>query len=104
MIWFQDSWGNPPFDQVPIGVNHLFGLLLNPMTDRTEATRLVAIAEYRSEIESLLRDERVEPYKDDNWHKVYRKGGPLEWYNAPDGIFTELGIVELRRDGWRRVA
>lgn len=104
MIWYQNNWGEFPFDQVPDSVTHLFGILLNPMTGRTEAMRLVACSDMRSEVEALLSGERCEPYKDDNWHKVFKKGGPLEWMNPPGGIYDETGIIELRRDGWRRVA
>ena len=108
MIW---HGSDNPLSLVPDSVSHLFGLVLNPMTDRAEATRLVAVANYRSEIVDLIRIEKVEPYRDeDRWQKVFRKGGPLEWFNPPygplDGAADHwgIGIIELRRDGWRRSA
>lgn len=36
-----------------------------------------------ADLEALLARERVEGYMDGRWGKVFRKGGPLEWYNAP---------------------
>ena len=109
MIWYQDGFGSA-LDGVPDTVNHLFGLLLNPMRGKTEETRLVAVSDYRHEIETLLNNEKVEPYSEPGesefggsttWHKVFHKDGPLEWFNAPD---SGHGVIELRRNGWRRVA
>lgn len=104
MIWYQDSFGHFPFEKIPDHVTHLFGIFLNPMTGSTEARRLVACSDIRSEVEALLSGERCEPYRDENWHKVFRRGGLLEWFNPPGDIYDGTGIIELRRDGWRRVA
>lgn len=43
----------------------------------------VAWAETREELEALVERERVEPYKDDEFSKNFRKGGPLEMFNPP---------------------
>lgn len=108
MIYWQGELSSP-LDSVPDGVTLLYGLVLNPMTDRTEAQRLVAVCESRAELRAAWDAEKVDPYKDENWHRVHRKGGPLEWYNAPFGSSDVAedygnGIIELRRDGWRRAA
>lgn len=34
----------------------------------------------------LLADERVPDYKDGPWWKVFRKDGPLEWFNFFDNF------------------
>lgn len=103
MLWTPSGMSGA-LDAVPEHINHLFGLLLNPMTGRTEEMRLAAVSDHRHEIDDLLSAETVPPYKDDErWHKVFRKGGPLEWYNPPGGIHGP-GIIELRRTAWERVA
>ena len=32
----------------------------------------------------LMDTEQVEPYQDEGYIKYYQKGGPLEWYAAPN--------------------
>ena len=107
MLWTAQGFGTA-LDDVPESITHLFGLVLNPMRGRMEEQRLIAVSEYRSEIEALLSGERVEPYRDENWNKTFRAGGLLEWFNPP--TFLDRvdewghGIIELRRTGWQRVA
>jgi hypothetical protein len=74
----------------------MFVLWLNPMTDNCESRKAVAKADTREALEQLLERECIEPYQDGCWHKIYRKGGPLEWYNAPADLFTPppIGIAE----------
>ena len=114
MIWYADGFSDV-FASVPDHVTLLFGLVLNPMRGHTEETRLICISDLRSELELLVASERVEPYGDPGqssfglgdtvWRKSFRRGGPLEWYNPPeDSCYYGTGIVELRRDAWRRVA
>lgn len=84
-------------------------LSLNHMRERTEERRNVACADTRAALEAFVAAERapapyteleearhvvgrdgdyVTPWK---WHKVFRKGGPLEWFNPPDAqSFVEL--------------
>lgn len=113
-----------PLQQVPDHVTHLFGLVLNPMRGRSEEQRLLAVSESREELMAYWLAEKVEPYTDEDggvspsleayhpgpyrWHRSYRKGGPLEWFNPPHGDgdvdHYGCGIIELRRDGWRRVS
>ena len=79
----------------------MFVLWLNPMTDNVESRKAVAKADTREALEQLLERECVEPYQDDCWHKTYRKGGPLEWYNPPTDFFTPppVGIGECLSEG-----
>ena len=110
MIYY-GTWGNGEVvNQLPLSATTAYVLVLNPMRDRTEAQRAVAASESRDELLTFWRGERVDPYKDGNWNKVYRQDGPLEWFNPPwsedDARADDYGngIIELRRDGWRRVA
>jgi hypothetical protein len=43
----------------------------------------ICSADSREKLEKLVSDERVDYYRDGQWSKNYRKGGPLEWYNPP---------------------
>lgn len=68
----------------------MFVLVLNPMRGQVERGVPVARAETIAALEEFIKRETVEPYKDGQWHKVFRAGGPLEWYNPPsDGFFFE---------------
>lgn len=63
----------------------MFILYLNPMqASNIENCVPVYRAETREELERFVESEKVEPYKDGPWHKTFRQGGPLEWYNPPD--------------------
>jgi len=82
-----------------------FGLFANPMRGRAEDSFLVAAAPTREALIDFIRAEEVELYIDDRWHKCYRKGGPLEWYNKCEtvegafghGIFPVRGLDEVLR-------
>jgi len=64
-------------------------LLLNDMRfPKVEQLREVCIGS-ESELQALLDRESVELYRDGGWCKTYRKDGPLEWCNRPNG---ESGI------------
>lgn len=58
-------------------------LRLNPMTANAERVNAVAYAETKEQLEAMLEREAVEPYQDGPWHKCFRQGGPLEWFNPP---------------------
>lgn len=64
-------------------------LQLNPMPSNAENIVPVAWAETKEELEQLLQDEKVESYRDGDWYKSFKQGGPLEWYNPP----SEVGDV-----------
>lgn len=78
--------GENCLDNVPEGVKELYGVVLNPMPANAERGNLMAVAIERSELVDWVRGElAAEPYKDGPWHKVFRKGSPLEWMNLPVG-------------------
>lgn len=65
-------------------------LLLNDMrSPKSEFLQPVAQASSREELTNFLMRERVTGYPDATatniWHKVHRRGGPLEWFNPPTG-------------------
>jgi len=60
----------------------MFVLVMNPMQGRAEGRTEVARAETREALIAFHERLRVEPYTDDNrWHKTFRRGSPLEWFN-----------------------
>lgn len=73
-------------------------LLLNDMrASNIENVRPVARAHERSVLEQYLARETVESYRDGQWAKSFRKGGPLEWYNPPffhDESFVYVGTED----------
>lgn len=66
----------------------------------------MARAETVEELTQWLESETVEPYRDGQWSKAFRQGGPLEWYNPPDGddfYFPTIQDVRTRAD-WMQEA
>lgn len=56
-------------------------LLMNDMrSDHFEILRHVARGT-AAELQAFVSAETVDFYRDGRWAKVFRKGGPLEWYN-----------------------
>lgn len=84
----------------------MFVLFLNHMTGSYENSVAIARAGSREALEALLVRERVEPYRDGNWSKTFRRGGPLEWFNAHDRIPNEhCGIRDVgTADSWAAAA
>jgi hypothetical protein len=75
-------------------MDYIWALALNPMRGQAEERVPVARAETQEALQRFLERERVEPYEEvgDNsnfpgqsytYKKVFRKGGPLEWFNWP---------------------
>lgn len=59
-------------------------LRLNDMrAAQIEILGTVAVASSREALVAFLDAEAVEPYRDGQWNKSYRAGGPLEWCNPP---------------------
>lgn len=105
----------------------IFVLSLSMMRDEKYETsdRIVAWSASREALENFVARERVEPWVDENpamanlngtyrYHKVFRKGGPLEWFNPqsaryPESIFPILSPEEfaegarqkVREEPWR---
>lgn len=76
----------------------MFVLQLNDMrSSNIENIEPVARAETAEALEKFMAGETVEGYKDGNWGKCHRAGGPLEWFNKPfsmDQHIVDVGTVE----------
>lgn len=86
-------------------------LQLNMMRNRTESRTAVAFSESKEKLEAFVAGERVEPYGDEGFsdfgghgttfQKVFRKGGPLEWFNPPESLFGDDAFVDIgTEDDW----
>jgi len=77
----------------------MYILKLNDMrSSQVETLTTVARADTKEELEALMDREKVESYRDDNWWKTYRKGGPLEWFNPPCGPYEFIVNVGTQED------
>jgi hypothetical protein len=62
----------------------MFILAMNDMRyAHVETIKELCWASTIQELDDFLNSETVEYYKDGQWGKQYRKGGPLEWKNPP---------------------
>ncbi|KKL91237.1 hypothetical protein LCGC14_1896700 [marine sediment metagenome] len=75
-------------------MDYIWALALNPMRGQVEERVPIARANTKEALQRFLEQEKVEEYDDvgDNschpgqphtYTKVFRKGGPLEWFNWP---------------------
>jgi hypothetical protein len=94
-------------DAIPGEVTQAYVLILNPMTDRTEAKLVAAAADTKEELLTLVHDNTVDYYNDGRWTKGYKQDGPLEWFNRPScDLALEMrdmwghGIFLITRNGW----
>lgn len=78
----------------------MFVLQLNDMrASNVENLTGVARAETKEELQRFVNGEKVDLYQDGKWAKVYRQGGPLEWFNSP--YASDKGIVNVgSADEW----
>lgn len=80
----------------------MYVLVLNDMRmSQIEQTMPVARAATREALEALLQRESVPPWRDGQWGKSFRQGGPLEWFNPPFGVdryIVEVGTLQQRID------
>jgi len=77
-----------------------YGLVMQNMCGNSENTQLMALSFEKQKLIDWHNEQLVEPYNDDGpdnfndgikqYHKVFRKGGPLEWVN-PVNNFDQLG-------------
>ena len=66
-------------------------LYLNDMRmPKIEYAELAVVAPTRERIMEILAAETVEPYRDGQWAKTFRQGGPLEWFNPPPESFGQV--------------
>lgn len=59
----------------------VYSLHLNPMTANFEKANMVAASFNREDLMKWYEGLKVEPYQDERWHKTFKKGSKLEWYN-----------------------
>lgn len=77
----------------------IYKLVLNPMRANTEKGNLMALAYNKQSLIDYMKQELADkPYTDKgspsfecqgdshNWHKTFKKGSKLEWYNPPRNI------------------
>lgn len=96
----------------------IYFLRLNHMRSSYESGQILAASFNRDKLVHFLQTERVEPYVDNpalnddygnvhSYTKVFRKGGPLEWFNDvshPRAFPNSLGhgivseVVEFARE------
>ncbi len=76
-------------------VHIVYVLHLNDMrSPKIEILAPVAWAASENELQQFVESERVEYYRDGQWGKSFRRGGPLEWCNP--GWRRERNIVRTR--------
>jgi hypothetical protein len=71
----------------------IYKLQLNPMMANFEKVNIVAIAYDLQKLMDWYLDLKVLPYQEDRWHKVFKKGSKLEWYNSMEDN-SNCGIEE----------
>jgi hypothetical protein len=59
----------------------IYYFVMNPVTDRAEYGSIAMMSYDRDKLIAAYHSEYVERYQDDRFQKVFRQGGPLEWYN-----------------------
>jgi hypothetical protein len=67
----------------------VYYLIMNPVTDRAESGRITMMSTDKNTLISAYKNENVSTYDDGNYRKVFRQGGPLEWYNP---LWTIEGV------------
>ncbi|KKN98528.1 hypothetical protein LCGC14_0146390 [marine sediment metagenome] len=57
----------------------------------------IAISDNPDKLRQWVNSEKVDKYTDGRFRKVFKQGGPLEWYNPPDdlGVDPENSIRPL---------
>ena len=59
-------------------------LYLNDMrSSNIEILVPVARASTKEDLKAFVARNEVTPYDDGGWGKIFRQGGPLEWFNRP---------------------
>ena len=78
-------------------------LLLNDMRSANiENILAVAKAETKEALVVYLEREKVDGYRDGQWGKGFKQGGPLEWYNAPWDESESFVFAGTRNDWMER--
>lgn len=67
----------------------IYYLIMNPVTDKAESGKIALMSTEKDKLIAVYENERVGVYNDGNFSKVFRQGGPLEWYNP---VWTFEGV------------
>ncbi len=67
----------------------VYFFIMNPVTDKAESGRIAMMSTSRQNLISAYENEQVAIYDDGNFRKVFKQGGPLEWYNP---VWTFDGV------------
>jgi hypothetical protein len=59
----------------------VYYLIMNQVTDRAESGKIAMMSTSKDSLISAYENERVAVYNDGNFSKVFKQGGPLEWFN-----------------------
>jgi hypothetical protein len=78
----------------------IYYLVMNPVTDRAESGRIAMMSYDRDKLIAAYQSEYVESYQDDRFRKVFRQGGPLEWYNPIWGMDQVDGFGHGLHTDW----
>lgn len=74
-------------------ISYVYILVLNDMrSSNYETMTTVARANSIQELVDLVESELTTPYRDGQWNKSFRAGGPLEWFNPPVGKIEKYVI------------
>lgn len=69
----------------------IYYLVMNPVTDRAESGKITVMSDTKQRLIDFYNEQHVPVYDDGNFRKVFKQGGPLEWYNPVwsfDGLDT----------------
>lgn len=76
----------------------MYKLILNPMTDRCEASALVAMSDDYNRLVSWYMDQLADvPWRDGDWYKTFKSGSSIEWCNPCHSL--ELNYADLYGHG-----
>ena len=84
----------------------IYVLIMNNMRGQYEDTVIVAVSDGPNKLRNFIDSERVEKYRDEDdlnmvgfpLTKTFRKGGPLEYFNAPY-ISEDIRPIDSIRPG-----
>lgn len=86
---------------------HVWILFLNPMRGHIEVRQPVAVSNSKENLLKWYQDQLTELWTDDSyevrdiwgntkkWHKNFKKGSPIEWYNLrDDNAIKDLWVTQ----------
>jgi hypothetical protein len=59
----------------------VYSLIMNPVTDRAESSRIAVMSFDKNNLITFYNNQITDSYNDETYNKVFKKSGPLEWYN-----------------------